>query len=172
MILYEKNNIKIEVLDDSIVRKTFNYDISQHYNFEWLVKYNKLREWDSRYVEVYGVGPNYIDMEYVKNAISMLDIVQPTTQILKKYDLNQRKKFIVEYLDIIIKAQIYLNIDNKITHTDLWFYNVLINEDNKLVIIDPNSFHENINYIRLLGSVGTSFNKTLSYYYDMLNNEN
>jgi thiamine kinase-like enzyme len=170
MILYEKNNIKIKVLDDSIVRKTFNHSIKN--NFEWLVKYNKLREWDPRYVEVYGVGSNYIDMAYVKNAISMLDIVRPTSQILKKYDLNQRKKFLVEYLDIIVKAQIYLSIDDKFTHTDLWFYNVLINEDNKLVVIDPDSCFNDPNYIKLLGSVGTSFNKTLSFYYDMLNNEN
>ena len=170
MILYEKNNIKIKVLDDSIVRKTFNHSIKN--NFEWLVKYNKLREWDPRYVEVYGVGSNYIDMAYVKNAISMLDIFYTTDEVSKKYTQKEIKNFTVEYLDIIIKAQSYLNISNKFTHTDLWFYNVLINEDNKLVIIDPDSCFSNPNYIKLLGSVGTSFNKTLSFYYDMLNNEN
>ena len=171
MILYEKNGSKIEVINNDIVRKTFIYDISNFYNREWLNQYNKLRELDPRYIEVYNVGHNYIDMKYIKNACTLSAIISPDfdeIEISKKYNSGVKKELIIKYLDLLLKAQHYLSIVKNITHYDLGHGNILVDENNKLIVIDPDSFRFNPNYTRLLEKNGAILLRTLGIYYRML----
>lgn len=171
MILREENNVRLEVIDEEVVRKTFKHDISNTYDFKWLNRYNKLRELDPRYIEVYNVGPNYIDMKFISQHISMVEFVSEKTNIScenKKYNIDDRIKLVLEYIDIIIKTQEYLNSKDRVfVHTDLKPNNILVS-NNELIIIDPDSCRYDPELHKLYGDSVSDLVKILNKYYSLL----
>lgn len=121
---------------DGIVIKTFNYDRFNDSREDWLKSYNALRSWDPRYIEVYEVGSNFIKMKYEPNAINLSEVIGNKTS----HSGDTRLKLLSDYIELLSSTYSYLAYSNEIfIHNELHPHNVLVNEKNELVVIDPDS---------------------------------
>lgn len=103
---------------------------------DWLIEYNKLRKWDNRYIEVYDVGNNFIKMKYIPTSFHFNSVMAGDTF----HDIDVRLRLISDYIDILSTAHCYVSESNStFIHNDLHPSNIMVDEKNKLVIIDPDS---------------------------------
>lgn len=180
MILQDKNTIAVggyldklkkaaslstvELIDNSYVRKTFHH--RNNFTDEWLQSYNDLRSWDQRYVKVYNVGSNYIEMEYIKDAVYYMEILDGVTN----HTIDERLKIISEYLDIFSTSYSYVANNTKeiFLHNDIQNYNVLVTKENELVIIDPDACSYYPNFEKLLPNYVGQTTKSMNKYSELL----
>lgn len=162
MILQNDDRVKIEIVDD-ILRKTIKY--SSSIDNVWLCRYNVLREWEPRCVEVYSVGENYIEMEYIDGAVTVEDILKNKT----RHSLDERIDITDKYLDLMSRMQKRLCLDsNMFIHTDVWSGNVLVESNNELVLIDPDSCVAHPDLGNIYGDFVSNFLRATNKYYGML----
>ena len=116
-------NRKLYLENDMLV-KELTWDIDDY----WLWIYQKLHKFEPRIVEVYGYNNRKIYMEYVKGN----DLVTTAN--------NETYGQMVDICANILKFSEQNNIS--FYHHDLHFKNFLVeSETNRVVLIDPDSFH-------------------------------
>ena len=159
----------VELTKNNTIKKTF-HDQRQHF-FEnsshklWKSKYDALRSWDNRYVEVYRIEENLIEMQYI-DGVSLKSILKDE----EHKTVNEKIYIIGEYLDILSKSHRYVshNTDYVFMHDDLNPSNVLVTKDNKLFIIDPDSCTSSPRLYKSFPSLLSNYTLSLHKYYELL----
>tara|TARA_B100000085_G_scaffold170484_1_gene155211 strand:+ start:108 stop:488 length:381 start_codon:yes stop_codon:yes gene_type:complete len=111
-------------LENGMLVKTIDFDMS-HYWLDW---YQKLHLYEPGIVEVYGYQDRKIYMEFIDGQELFVSANHKT----------------IEQMISICQNILNFSKDNNINfyHHDLHFRNFLVeNETNRVVLIDPDSFH-------------------------------
>lgn len=149
---------------NGIVTKTFNYDRFTGQN-SWLESYKNLRHWDSRYVEVYEIGSNFIKMKYEPNTVHLIEVISNKTD----HDDNTKLKLLSDYIETFSSAHSYIAYSGELfIHNDLSPYNILVNEKNELIIIDPDSCDYTPRFDRILPDLVSYYTRSMHRYYELL----
>jgi len=150
--------------NNGVVTKTFNYDRFTGQD-RWLNSYDTLRHWDMRYVEVYEIGPNFIKMKYEPNTVHLIEVIDNKTD----HDDNTKLKLLSDYIEMFSSAHSYLAYSSEIfIHNDLSPYNVLVNEKDELIIIDPDSCDYHPRFDRALPDLVSYYTRAMHKYYEVL----
>jgi len=153
--------------NNGVVTKTFDYDrfVGQD---RWLESYNNLRHWDARYVEVYEIGPNFVKMKYESNTVHLREVIHGGTD----HSDDIKLKLLSDYLEIFYLSHSYIAHSNEVfIHNDLNPYNILVNENNELIIIDPDSCDYNPRFDRILPDLISNYTRSMHRYYELLQNK-
>lgn len=153
--------------NNGVVTKTFDHDwFSPREN--WLKSYNNLRKWDTRYVEVYEVGSNFIKMKYEPNTVHLREVIDGKTN----HSDDVKLKLLSEYIKVFYLAHSYVAHSNEVfIHNDLNTYNILVNENNELIIIDPDSCSNRPRFDRILPDLISDYTRSMHRYYELLHNK-
>jgi thiamine kinase-like enzyme len=131
----EKENTTIEIFDDYVVKHLKNK--------------TKTQGWYESYLEFSADNPLYVkilDFEPSKLILEKVDIFSPVNNYLKSTEKINRDlclNICESYFKVILDCVEYSKKEKNIywTHDDLTIDNFVITKDNKIKLIDPDSFH-------------------------------
>lgn len=137
--IFESKNCIIELGNNVIYKTLKNKEVSDN----WLNYYNQVRNNNPAYVEVYEVIDNRtFSMEYIEELDNLEYVIKEP-----KYWPRLSKEFIIEALEIYHMAftdglRVSKNIDSDMyfLHTDLKITNLIVDKNNRVRIIDPDSY--------------------------------
>ena len=138
--LYESRNSIVEYDGNGTIHKTLKQNLVSE---DWLHYYNQVRNNNPRYVEVYEVIDNKtITMEYV-DELDTLEHVLKEPRYWPRID----KQFIIEAVETFhqaftdgLRVSKHHASDMYFLHTDLKIANLIVGNDMRVRIIDPDSY--------------------------------
>jgi len=162
--IYNASMSTIEVIGENVVRKT--YKRNQFPEPErWLKSYNQLRSWDHRYIKVHKVGNDYIEMDYIDDGVHFIDVLENSTD----HTVDEKMKIITDFIDILSLSYGYISQSNEVfLHNDLSLTNVLVDSNNKLIVIDPDSCGYEARQDKGLSNLIYAYHTTMHKYYRLL----
>jgi len=138
--IIERKRNTIYVEDDKVI-KVLTANIAQSSKIDyWLTVYDKLYAYDNRIVKIYDINDKTITMEKINYKYTLEYYMQEFDPSYSHIKLNS---YISQYMDIWNNffqfSFTYLN-DFYFFHTDYKLANVLVDENDNLRLIDPDSF--------------------------------
>jgi|TARA_Y100000289_G_scaffold14978_1_gene14152 serine/threonine protein kinase len=107
---------------------------------EWVVIYEQLYNYDNRLVKVYDMTDNVLTMEKIDYQYTLKDYIKYYD---KTYNHDKLNKYIAQFMDIWNNFYQF-SLDHLKTHyfyhTDYKLGNVVVDKDDNLRLIDPDSF--------------------------------
>lgn len=138
--IFESKNCIIEYDGNKTIFKTLKHKtVSQ----AWLDDYNKLRNNNPTYVEVFEVLDDHtLSMEYVKELDNLEHVLKEPRywpRINKQFVLDAVESFHMAFTDGLRVSRLVPD-DQYFLHTDLKIANLIVDENMKVRIIDPDSY--------------------------------
>ena len=136
--IIERNHSTVYVEDNLVTKK--KHRTNNQLNDEWLIIYEQLYNYDNRIVKIYDMTDNTITMEKVDYKCTLNYYIR---EYDTDYNHDKLNKYIAQYLDIWNNFfQFSLNHlkTHSFFHADYKLSNVVIDTDDNLRVIDPDSF--------------------------------
>lgn len=136
--IIERKRNTIYVNDDIVKKK--KHEKNNEIDDEWAIIYERLYNYDNRIVKIYDITDNIITMEKVDYKYSLNYYVK---EYDSDYNHDKLNKYIAQYLDIWNNFfQFSLNHlkTHYFFHTDYKLSNVVVDINDNLKVIDPDSF--------------------------------
>jgi tRNA A-37 threonylcarbamoyl transferase component Bud32 len=121
--------------------KNTNNESSNHLNQKWLLYYNELRKDLNYLVEIYELNEisQFLSMEKI-DGVTVRDKIDE----LSDTQINEVVLFLINAIFDFERTKIFNRLYGH--HLDLALDNIMINEEKRLIIIDPNSFQFQTNF--------------------------
>ena len=124
-IVKRRGNLIYKTIDDN------------HLCEEWFHYYHSYHNMYGNTVKIYGFEKDDLVMDYIEGSTLFKVITNP--QVTAKASLKYYSKYMY-LLSTMIEYSSHMPNNKSFLHEDMTWHNIIVNEDDELILIDPNSF--------------------------------